>query len=114
MNSIDNGINSKLAGLDGKPASRADGDGASARRAGATGTAAPSASPPAQDASAGEAVSLTRTAIELQQLEAQLRDTPGVDVERVETIRRAIADGRYTIDAQGLVDSLLKSERELG
>ena len=114
MSSIDNGINGKLAGLDGKPASRADGDGTSARRTGATGTTAPSDTPPSQDASAGDAVSLTRTAAELQRLETQLRETPGVDVERVETIRQAIADGRYTIDAQSLVDSLLRSERELG
>lgn len=115
MNSIDNGINGKLPGLDGKPAGRADGDGASARRAGATGTTGPSgSSAPVRDASTDEAVTLTRTAIELQQLEAQLRDTPGVDVERVESIRQAIADGRYTIDAGSLVDSLLKSERELG
>ncbi len=113
MNSIDNGMNGKLAGLDSKPASRTDGDSAGARRAGATGSTAPAGSTP-QDAPAGEAVSLTRTAGELQQLEAQLRETPGIDIERVETIRRAIAEGSYTIDAQSLVDSLLKSERELG
>lgn len=115
MNSIDNGINGRLPGLDGKPADRADGDAASTRRTGTAGATAPSASTgPVQDTSTDEAVTLTRTAIELQQLEARLRDTPGVDVERVEAIRQAIADGRYTIDAGNLVDNLLKSERELG
>jgi len=113
MNSIDNGINGKLAGLDGKSASRSDGNGTSTQRTGAAGVSAP-AGVAAQDRAPGESVSLTRTAVELQQLEAQLREAPGIDVERVETIRQAIADGRYTVDAENLVDSLLKSERELG
>lgn len=111
MNSIDNGMNGKLAGLDGKPTGRADGDGNTTRR---TGAGAAAGTPAPSTATAGEAVSLTRTAVELQQLETQLRETSGVDVERVESIRQAIADGSYTVDAQSLVDSLLRSEQELG
>jgi negative regulator of flagellin synthesis FlgM len=65
-------------------------------------------------AGASDAVSLTRTASELQQLESQLLEAPGIDVERIEAIRQAIVDGSYNVDAGNLVDNLLRTERELG
>jgi negative regulator of flagellin synthesis FlgM len=59
-------------------------------------------------------VSLTQTAAELLQLETQLRELPGIDSARVESIRQSIDDGSYQIDTSSLVDSLLQSETELG
>jgi negative regulator of flagellin synthesis FlgM len=59
-----------------------------------------------------ESVSLTQTAAELLQLEEQLRTLPSVDQARVEAVRQAIADGTYEVDAEAVVDSLLRSDRE--
>ena len=59
-----------------------------------------------------ESVSLTQTAAELLQLEEQLRALPSVDQARVEAVRQAIADGTYEVDAEAVVDSLLRSDRE--
>ena len=61
-----------------------------------------------------EPVSFTRTASDLLQLENQLRELPGVDQARVESIRQAIDNGSYEVDTSRIVDSLLQSERELG
>ncbi len=62
----------------------------------------------------GESVSITSTAAELLSLENQLRELPGVDQARVDSIRQAISDGSYEVDAARIVDSLLQSEVELG
>lgn len=62
----------------------------------------------------GESVSITNTAAELLSLENQLRELPGVDQARVDSIRQAISDGSYEVDAARIVDSLLQSEVELG
>ncbi|MEM0954543.1 MAG: flagellar biosynthesis anti-sigma factor FlgM [Pseudomonadota bacterium] len=60
-----------------------------------------------------DAVSFTQTVEELQSLEAQLRDIPGVDMDRVASIRQAIEDGSYSIDTERLVDSLIQTEQDL-
>jgi len=104
MNPIDNNISIK------PPLSEADrlSSGATDARQDISGKAAESDSAPA-----GESVSLTNTAAELLSLETQLRELPGIDQERVDSIRRAISDGSYEIDAGQIVDSLLLSESEL-
>ena len=61
---------------------------------------------------AGESVSLTRTAEELRSLETRLRELPGFDSARVESLRAAIASGSYQVDAAQVVDNLLQSERD--
>ena len=71
----------------------------------------------APDASAetgSESVTFTRAAADLLSLENQLRDLPGIDQVRVDSIRQAIDDGSYQVDAQRIVDSLLQNDRELG
>lgn len=62
---------------------------------------------------APEVVSITRTATELQTLEVQLRDLPGIDRARVSDIQRAIGEGRYSIDTNRIIDNLLQIERDL-
>lgn len=61
-----------------------------------------------------ESVSITNTASDLLSLENQLRELPGVDQARVDSIRQAISDGSYEVDPLRIVDSLLQSEVELG
>ena len=62
----------------------------------------------------GESVSITNTASELLSLENQLRELPGIDQARVDTIREAISNGSYEVDPARIVDSLLQSEADLG
>jgi negative regulator of flagellin synthesis FlgM len=62
---------------------------------------------------AGESVTLTRAAEGLRELETSLRDAPGVDQARVDELRQAIAEGRYAVDPQRIVDNLLRRESEL-
>ena len=107
MNPLDNSTNVRGPRLDtGTPARRGAGvgpasDGDSRRAEGA------------EQADAGESVSLTRAASDLLALETKLRELPGIDQARVDAVRRAIDDGRYVIDTQRIADSLLQSEREL-
>ncbi|EED30856.1 Anti-sigma-28 factor, FlgM superfamily [gamma proteobacterium NOR5-3] len=102
MNPVDNNTNVRQTRSDTEQVSRS-----ATQRSGQT---APEASPTAS----GESVSITSTASDLLSLENQLRELPGVDQARVESIRQAISDGSYQVDAARIVDSLLQSEAELG
>lgn len=82
-------------------------------RTGGVGTANAGAQGAASAESGAEAVSFTQAAADLLSLETQLRELPGIDQARVDTIREAIDNGSYEIDAQRIVDNLLQSEREL-
>lgn len=42
-----------------------------------------------------------------------LANTPIIDTARVETIRSAIRDGRYTVDARHVAAKILRLERDL-
>lgn len=102
MNPVDNNINIRQTRSEteqlGRSATNADG------RATTEGPSSAS----------GELVSITSTASDLLALENQLRELPGVDQARVDSIRQAISDGSYEVDATRIVDSLLQSEIELG
>jgi negative regulator of flagellin synthesis FlgM len=108
MNPVDNstGVGSVNAGASRNEVERGSNRGAAVRDSQASGAAA-------QAAPDAESVTLTQAASELLQLDEQLRALPDADRERVETIRRAIADGSYEVDARRIVDSLLQSEAEL-
>lgn len=104
MNPIDNNIGTRPTRSEpeqGSPRSEQVRSGDAARSA-ELGNAAPSAS-----------VFLTRTAEELSSLENQLRELPGFDRERVDSIRAAIDSGQYEVNAAQVVEGLLQSEREL-
>lgn len=62
----------------------------------------------------GDDVTLTDTARHVQEVERRLADAPVVDRERVEQIRRAIADGTYPIRAEHIAEKLIELERHLG
>lgn len=65
-------------------------------------------------APSGDRVSLTGGAEALRQAETVAREASGVDPARVEAIRDAIADGRYTIDTAKLAERLIADEKLLG
>lgn len=48
-----------------------------------------------------------------QNVESVLASTPVVDVERVAEIKRAIAEGRFQVNADRIADGLLQSVRDM-
>lgn len=60
-----------------------------------------------------DTVSLTGAAAYLRQLESRLAALPVVDVQRTESIKKAIVDGRFTIDPVRVADKLLRFESML-
>ena len=61
-----------------------------------------------------DSVSLTDTAARLRKLEGALADLPEVDNERVASVRQAIANGSYQVDAKRIADKLLNFEGSFG
>ena len=70
---------------------------------------------PAPESSSGnsDTVNLTDAASRMHELQAQLANTPEVDSARVESLRRAIADGQYNIDSVHVTDKLIQLEQSL-
>jgi negative regulator of flagellin synthesis FlgM len=67
------------------------------------------------DATGGsrQPVELSPLAAQLQAIEASLSDVPVVDTARVEEIKTAIADGKFTVDTGRIADRLIETAREL-
>lgn len=57
-----------------------------------------------------DTVTLTETASQLRSLTLALAERPVVDTKRVDDLRRAIANGTYSIDAGKVADRLLDYE----
>jgi len=58
-----------------------------------------------------DTVSLTDTAARLQALKAALPALPVVDTQRVEALRKAVADGTYRVDSEKLAEKMVEFER---
>lgn len=70
---------------------------------------------PLNEVSAGSSLNLTEAASQMRQLAANASGgEPSFDVEKVNAIRAALADGRYAIDAGAIANRLLAFEQELG
>ncbi|MDH5184554.1 MAG: flagellar biosynthesis anti-sigma factor FlgM [Gammaproteobacteria bacterium] len=65
------------------------------------------------ETTSADTVSLTGTAEKLRKLEAALSELPVADEDRIEGIKRAVANGTYEIDAQRIADKMLDFERSL-
>ncbi len=63
-----------------------------------------SASSPAQE------VNLTDTASKLRQLEAKIASQPVVDTQRVESIKKSIADGTFKVDTTRTAEKMAEFE----
>ena len=57
-----------------------------------------------------DTVSLTDTSMKLRSLENRIESLPVVDSQRVEDVRRSVADGTYAIDAESIASKLVDSE----
>jgi negative regulator of flagellin synthesis FlgM len=66
-----------------------------------------------QAGSGADTVSLTGTAAKLRQLEAALSELPVADNERIEGVKRAVANGTYEIDPHRIAAKMLDFERSL-
>ncbi len=62
---------------------------------------------------AADTISLTDTLSRLQKLEQRLADLPVVDSQRVEALKKAIAEGSYKVDAERVAQELLALEGTL-
>lgn len=65
------------------------------------------ASAPAQDS-----VSLSSTSSQMRALETSIKESSGIDANKVEAIRQAISDGSFKVDAGKIADRLIANSRE--
>ena len=79
--------------------------------AGTSGTAAAPSNKAA--AVSSDTVTFTNTVAEMLKLEESLANIPDIDSVRVAAIQASIAEGSYEIDAEKIVDKLLKIEKDL-
>jgi len=69
---------------------------------------------PRPGGSAGDKVSLTDQASQLQSLQQELSALPVVDAQRVQEVQRSLATGSLQIDPVSVADKMLKLEAGLG
>ncbi len=60
-----------------------------------------------------DTVSLTDTAARLRQMENTLANLPVVDNQRVESVRRALADGTFEVNPERIAEKMLNLEKDL-
>lgn len=60
----------------------------------------------------GDNVELGITTAQLLTYETQLKEVEGVDAAKVEEVRRAIAEGRFQVNEEAVVDGLLRATVE--
>jgi negative regulator of flagellin synthesis FlgM len=65
----------------------------------------------AKAGSSADRVDLTGEARQLQQLERQIASQPVVDRQRVETVRSAVQDGTFRVDAERIAEKLMTLEQ---
>ncbi|MEO0443569.1 MAG: flagellar biosynthesis anti-sigma factor FlgM [Pseudomonadota bacterium] len=57
-----------------------------------------------------DSVELSQEAQTLKRLEAQVVAAPNTDASKVADIKQAIADGRYTMNADNIADKIINSD----
>ena len=90
----------------------------SSRTAALTGNTAPAArgAKAASNTTGNQAqdnVTLSATSTQIQALEAGIGEASGFDAAKVEAIKQAISEGRFTINPEAIADKLIASTREL-
>ena len=67
-----------------------------------------------QTASSSAVLNLTNTAETLQTLQKKLADTPDIDRQKVDSIKLALTEGKYQIDAEKVAEKFIEIEKALG
>ena len=60
--------------------------------------------------SSAHEVSLTDTSTKLRELEAKIANQPVVDTQKVETVKKAISDGTYKVNAKRTAEKMAEFE----
>lgn len=60
-----------------------------------------------------DSVKLSSMSTQIQALETGISEASGFDAAKVEAIKLAISEGRFTINAEAIADKLISSTREL-
>lgn len=81
--------------------------------AGSAATTAVATGSTAAASTSDDQLKLTDSALALQKA-ARPGDTSSIDPQRVEQVRKALADGSYKIDAGRIADRVLALEKQLG
>ncbi|MFM1887000.1 MAG: Anti-sigma-28 factor, FlgM [Pseudomonadota bacterium] len=102
----------KIDGIESRPVRVAPG-GAVGKSASATDAATRQAAQQARQPAATPEVQITGAARTMAALEQSLKEQPSVDERRVASVRKAVEEGSYTVDAGRIADSLLRMERDL-
>ncbi len=58
-------------------------------------------------------VTLSSTASQIQSLESGINQASGFDAAKVEALKQAVNEGRYTVNPEAIADKLIASAREL-
>jgi negative regulator of flagellin synthesis FlgM len=61
----------------------------------------------------GDTVNLTRSGLLMSKLEELVHGLPVVDVERVRSVKEALASGSYAVNDQAVADKMIRLDREL-
>ncbi len=65
------------------------------------------------EAQADDRVSITDTAVSLGNIERTMAQIPVVDASRVESVREALAEGTYSVDAERTAERFIQLEMQL-
>ena len=68
---------------------------------------------PPSNAPSGDRVELSSLSSGLQRAEGAINATPVVNQVKVDEIKQAISEGRFTVNAEKVADSLIASVREM-
>ena len=76
-----------------------------------SGTKQPTA-PQGTGKASGDTVAVSPLASQLQALEQRLSDVSVVDTARVDAIKQAISEGRFTVDSEVVADRLISTVKD--
>ena len=65
---------------------------------------------PVPTSTAADSVEISQQALNITSLETRINDAPDVNLARVDSIRQAIEDGSYSIDANDIAERLLNTD----
>jgi negative regulator of flagellin synthesis FlgM len=68
---------------------------------------------PEPTAQSGEKIQISDLSRQLHAFESSVAAAPGFDTKRVEAIKQAISEGRFTVNAGAVADKLVASVQEL-
>lgn len=60
-----------------------------------------------------DTVNITDTANQMQQLHSEIKSLPVVDLQRIESIRKELSDGRFTINPSQVAEKFVTFETAL-